>query len=194
LTPDYQRALLPEMARLHHFDHLGTARFVTFSCYHRHPFLTSETAIRIFLEHLDRMRQTYHISIYGYVVVPEHVHIVLRPPDNVRLGQTIGWLKGASSCEIRLAKTRVAVSSARDTMARRPLQVIRDRQEKDVFWQRRCYDHNCRTPESVVEKINYCHLNPVKRGLVNDPGEWRWSSYNWYCGVRQVPLAMDVVE
>jgi putative transposase len=182
------------MTRLRHFDHLGTARFVTFSCYHRYPFLTSETAIRIFLKHFNRMRQRYHIKIYGYVVMPEHVHLVLQPPDDVRLGQTIGRLKGVSSREIRLAEARVAVSSAQDIRHQGPIQVVRDREERDAFWQRRCYDHNCRTPESVVEKINYCHLNPVKHGLVNDPAEWCWSSYNWYCGVRNVPLEMDVVE
>jgi putative transposase len=44
------------------------------------------------------------------------------------------------------------------------------------FWQKRCYDHNCRTNETVLENIKYCHKNPVTRGLVKDPGDWQWSA------------------
>gem|GEM_PF-6924353 len=55
----------------------------------------------------------------------------------------------------------------------------------------RCYDHNCRSSDKVTEKINYCHNNPVTRGLGSEPGQWRWSSYNWYMGQSDVPLEMD---
>jgi hypothetical protein len=63
-----------------------------------------------------------------------------------------------------------------------------------VFWQKRCYDHNCRSSDVVKEKIIYCHNNPVKKGMVREPGEYRWSSYNWYQGKSDVPLAMDDYE
>ena len=63
-----------------------------------------------------------------------------------------------------------------------------------AFWQAQCYDHNCRTFETVKEKIMYCHKNPVARGLVTDPGDWIWSSYNWYEGQVDVPLAMDEID
>jgi putative transposase len=63
-----------------------------------------------------------------------------------------------------------------------------------AVWQRRCYDHNCRTPEIVVEKLKYCHDNPVKRGLVNHPEDWPWSSYNWYQGRRDGIFEIDGYE
>jgi hypothetical protein len=47
---------------------------------------------------------------------------------------------------------------------------------------------------SVREKINYCHYNPVVRGLVKSPGDWIWSNYNWYQGNRNVPIKMDGIE
>jgi hypothetical protein len=71
------------------------------------------------------------------------------------------------------------------------LEVKRDGEVRVAFWQIRCYDHDCRTSEIVREKIEYCHKNPVVRGLVNDPAEWQWSSYNWYAGFRNVPISMD---
>ncbi len=63
-----------------------------------------------------------------------------------------------------------------------------------VSGNRRGYDHNCRARDTVLEKINYCHNNPVKRGLVSEPGEWRWSSYNWYAGVTDGPIEMDGID
>ena len=50
------------------------------------------------------------------------------------------------------------------------------------------------SPEIVLEKINYCHNNPVKRGLAREPGDWRWSSYHWYIGKRDVPIEIDEFE
>ena len=65
---------------------------------------------------------------------------------------------------------------------------------KPQLWQRRCYDRNCRTPESTREKIEYCHANPVRKGLVSHPWQWQWSSYNWYEGRNDVPIQMDAIE
>jgi len=72
--------------------------------------------------------------------------------------------------------------------------VVKNGIERWAFWQPRCYDHNCRSREKVLEKINYCHNNPIKRGLAAEPGLWRWSSYNWYVGVEDVPLQMDSID
>jgi putative transposase len=66
--------------------------------------------------------------------------------------------------------------------------------ERFAFWQRRFYDHNCRTEKSVIEKINYCHNNPVRSGLTETPAEWRWSSYRWYNELKGVEIAIDGVE
>jgi len=48
------------------------------------------------------------------------------------------------------------------------------------FWQARFYDFNVWTTKKRVEKLRYMHRNPVKRGLVGSPEEWRWSSYRFY--------------
>ncbi|MFZ3201788.1 MAG: hypothetical protein WA175_11640, partial [Candidatus Acidiferrales bacterium] len=48
------------------------------------------------------------------------------------------------------------------------------------FWQRRFYDFNVWSPRKKNEKLNYMHFNPVKRGLVDHPREWLWTSYHFY--------------
>jgi len=48
------------------------------------------------------------------------------------------------------------------------------------FWQTRFYDFNVFTEKKRIEKLRYMHRNPVKRGLVGSPEQWRWSSFRDY--------------
>lgn len=173
------------MTDLQHFDHLNTARFVTFSCYHRFRLLTSTNIIQVFVDELTAVRERCGFKLYGYVVMPEHVHLVLWLPDTMKLGSVIGEVKSLSARRM-LPLLRSAPGIRTDRLI-----ATRAGESRLVFWQIRCYDHNCRTPDTVREKIEYGHKNPVTRGLVKEPGEWRWSSYNWYAGRSDGPIAMD---
>ena len=153
------------MPRLRHYDHLGSARFVTFSCYHRFRLLRHPATIRIFLSGLRKMQEG-GTSILGYVIMPEHVHLVVLPPDGLRLGIEIGRLKSLTARA--MLPQLIAVYGQRTDK----LYVTRNGQRRRVIWQSRCYDHNCRTSETTREKINYCHSNPVTRGLVKSPADW----------------------
>ena len=57
------------------------------------------------------------------------------------------------------------------------------RRERGELWQERFFDHALRTVRDYHEKIEYIHLNPVKRGLVKRPEDWKWSSMAEYAGV-----------
>jgi len=176
------------MPRLRHLDNLNTARFVTFSCYHRYRLLTDTDVIQLFLNELDNIRKKFDLRLFGYVIMPEHVHLVIHPRDGLGLGRIIGELKSLS------ARSMLPLLQGNHTRLTDRLRVTRGGEERLAFWQLRCYDHNCRTPETVKEKIGDCHKNPVVRGLVADPGDWVWSSYNWYEGSVNVPLAMDELD
>jgi len=176
------------MTKLRHYDDLGTARFVTFCCYHRFQLLNDADARYSLTRQLERIRSEYSVKLYGYVIMPEHVHLVVHPPDGVTLGPILGQLKAYTSREV-LSRLRVRNSPV---LAR--LRMVRSGKEHYTFWQRRCYDHNCRSLATVKEKIGYCHKNPIVRGLVKRPGDWKWSSYNYYHGGQGVPLSMDEIE
>ena len=77
------------MPRLRHFDNLNTARFITFSCYHRYRLLTDSSLIGTFVNELDRIRTRWCLKLFGYVIMPEHVHLVLLPPDGVAMGRVM---------------------------------------------------------------------------------------------------------
>ncbi len=147
-------------------------RFTTFSCYRRLPFLRDDRACIQFLQVLSELRQTNSFKLYGYVLMPEHVHLVLHPQEGEKAGLLIGQLKGVTS--------------------RRFFQ-LHHGNDKHVFWNKRCYDNSCRTTEDVKQKIEYCHNNPVKRGLITQPNEWKWSSFNWYNGKRNELIEMDEI-
>ena len=69
---------------------------------------------------------------------------------------------------------------------------VKDARGKARFWQPGGgYDRNINTSEEYEEKLNYVHNNPVERGLVQSPTEWRWSSARWYCGIRNDELVID---
>ncbi len=85
------------MVKLRHYDYLGTVRFITFSCCHRLPLLNSSETIVPFLDPLEANRQKYVFHIYGYVVMPEQVHLVLYPLRKVAIGPVIGEIKKQSS-------------------------------------------------------------------------------------------------
>ncbi len=164
------------MTKLRHYDNLGTARFVTFSCYRKRPFFKDDFVFMMFLQNLKNAKEKYEFNLYGYVVMPDHVHLVLHPQQPIKLGYVIREIKS---------------KTARQYFKENPNS---NNSGKNVFWQLRCYDHNCRSLKSVLEKINYCHNNPVVRGLVKKPGDWRYSSYNWTNGIKDVPIEMDKIE
>lgn len=124
---------------LHRFQETGHSHFVTFSCYRRRLLLSPEAAKRTFEGALERVRRSFHLRIYAYVIMPEHVHLLMSEPDGGLLADVIKSLKQGVS--------RRLVGDA------------------DHFWQKRYYDFNIRNYRQFVEKRRYIHRNPVKRGL-----------------------------
>jgi len=62
-----------------------------------------------------------------------------------------------------------------------------------AFWQRRFYDFNVWSAKKVNEKLEYMHLNPVKRKLVSHPKDWRWSSWSYYAKGESGLLRIDAL-
>ena len=137
---------------LKRYQQEGDDHFITFSCYNRRPYLNTPTSKDIFLDSLERTRHHYQFEVLGYVVMPEHVHLLVsEPPDNP-LSKALQALK-------------ISVSRR---LSERP------------FWQTRYYDFNVITHNKQVEKLKYMHRNPVARSLVPHPKDWLWSSYRHY--------------
>lgn len=132
----------------------GHLHFITFSCYRRQPLLALPSVRDQFLKVLEEVRCRYRFVVVGYVVMPEHVHLLINEPE-----------LGTPSVAMQVLKQRSSRSIAHS---------------EPRFWQLRFYDFNVWSTPKHVEKLKYMHRNPVTRGLVSLPEGWRWSSYRWY--------------
>ena len=153
------------------FDIEGHAFFVTFSCYHRVPLLERDRCKGIVLGHLEVLSRRHRVGVVAYVVMSDHVHILLRPEGAGKLSAFLQQWKRLTSFAIsNFLKLK---SNPEET----PFGVrVRDRNGDIHVWQKRYYPFNIFTPEKALEKIEYMHNNPVKAGLVDDPCAWPWSS------------------
>lgn len=171
--------------KLKHYDHDGRARFVTFCTHRRLPILSNHLFRDIVVTRLHETCRVYRLILLGYVVMPDHVHLVVVPPETVELGPVVGELKRITARDIH----KLLRNSHSDLGGE--LLIWRDGREKMAVWQRRCFDHNCRTEEAVWEKVNYCHSNPVRSGLVRQATDWKWSSYGYYASAENMLLEID---
>ena len=152
------------------FHQSGQSHFVTFCCYHRRRLLDTDESCRIFESALERVRRSYRLYVYGYVVMPEHVHLLLSEP-NCPTQAKIGLEWATRPQQYTLAD---ALKSLKQGVSRRLLG------NAEHFWQKRYYDFNIRNYPQFVEKLRYIHRNPVKRGLCERPEDWEWSSFQHY--------------
>ena len=149
---------------LHRFYGANDLHFLTFSCFRRQPFLDSAYRRDLFLQSLERILRRYRLVVLGYVVMPEHVHLLLSEPQRANLSTVVQALK------LSVCRQLQSPSSAQHRLWPEPAR----------FWQARFYDFNIWTERKRVEKLRYIHRNPVNRGLVFSPEQWRWSSFRWY--------------
>jgi putative transposase len=140
---------------LKRFQQSHQLHFVTFSCYRRRANFVNDGCYSYFECALERTRRSYGMCVYAYVVMPEHVHLLVSEPERETLARAMQSLK----------------QSVARTLALRA---------KDPFWQARYYDFNVWSEKKFVEKVRYIHRNPVTRGLVKKPEDWPWSSFRHY--------------
>jgi len=130
-------------ARLKRYQQTKDVHFLTFSCHGRLPYLATSAACDLFEHTLEQIRGRYVFYVFGYVVMPEHVHLMVSEP-----------VRGVLDRAIQVLKTSVSKQSIQ-----RP------------FWLPRYYDFNVHSEEKRIEKLRYMHRNPVTRGLVARPEE-----------------------
>jgi putative transposase len=181
--------------RLKRFDEPGHAHFWTISCYQRLAFFWHDAMKQIVIDGLRHMRSKYNVCLIAYVVMPEHVHVVLYPHD--KGGDKPTPISRLLHCFKKHVGERG--KEALRTLWRKhgklwsPL--LNDWAHglygKQSLWTTRGYDFNITREATLHVKIDYCHKNPITRGLVATADQWRWSSFRFYeMGDRSV-LAMD---
>ena len=148
------------------------SHFLTFSCFQRRPFLRSGRACEWFLENLHKAREKSPFDLWGYVLMPEHVHLLVFPAEGVKISSILYAMKQPVSIRALAYVRRNAPEFLRRMEDIQPNGKVTRR-----FWQRGGgYDRNMRSVRDVHEKLKYLHANPVRRGLVECAEDYPWSS------------------
>ena len=127
---------------------------MTCSCYRRLPLLRSARAKNILVRILGEVGDRYGFALVGYVVMPEHVHLLISEPAKGTPSTVLQVLKQRVSRQLRGKKRRRAGA------AQLSLSFGEGEKELRHFWQRRFHDFNVWSNKKKVEKVEYMHMNP----------------------------------
>jgi putative transposase len=137
------------------FDHHGFPSLVTTNIESRHPLFASTQAALLLLRVLDEVRHEIRIQLIAFVIMPDHLHLVLAIPPKVRLERVMRLIKGRFSNRFN-----------------------RMRQTRGRIWQERYHERALRNERQLLAAIEYVHGNPVKAGLAGEAESYSWSSAN----------------
>jgi len=162
----------------------GDLHFITFCCYQRRALLGTVQARNLAVQILGEVRAKYGFALVGYVIMPEHVHLLIGESESVAPAKVVQVFKQRLSRRMREKESEEAPRS--------PSRLNEEDAELRRFWQRRYYDFNVYSRAKLKEKLEYMHANSVKERLVKDLQDWPWSSWSYY-ETGQGVLKMDAV-
>ena len=132
------------------------------------PFTPHERDIVV--ASLSGLRKRLPFALCGYCLMPDHVHAIVFPHEESTISEVMRRFKLAVYQKLKAVGSRV-----------------------EPFWQSRFYDHAVRTRGEFDDTLQYIHMNPVRRGLVENPLAWRWSSAPWLTD-RTGPVGLDQIR
>jgi putative transposase len=165
----------------------GHLHFITFSCYRRLPLLKTARSRDTFVRELRKVRDETGFHLIGYVVMPEHVHLLISEPQRGTPSHALQKLKLRVSQKMRKRRKIAGGEQLRLPFEAEP-------KTPRSFWQARFYDFNVYTSRKRTEKLNYMHANPVTRRLVEHPQDWPWSSWSFYTKGQSGLIPIDAAE
>ena len=158
--------------KLKRFNIPNHARELTFSCYRRYPYFNDPIACEIFLNLLNIIRAKYHFELWSYVVMPNHVHLLIWPKQEGNIvPKVLHYIKGKTAREYK-----------NHLLLHRP-EIFDDYciEKRGIwkfqFWQPGGgYDRNLWSAKAIHSAIEYIEHNPVRARLVSQSDQYRWSS------------------
>jgi putative transposase len=135
----------------------------------------ADAEYQIIAETIIKERRRFAFLLCGYVLMPDHWHALLFPQFPVTISDVIQNVKRMTSRRINHQRSR-----------------------RGTLWQHQFWDRFVRHTKEFAERLQYMHLNPVRKGLVEKPEQWRWSSYNNFsldkAVVAACPIQIDYVH
>ncbi len=173
--------------KVKHYDVPGDAHFLTLSCYRRYRLLSKDRSRLWFIDALENARSKHGFHLWAWVIMPEHVHLLLWTPDaDMKTDKILASIKKPVSYKA----TRYLKQYAPSFLEK--LTVVNANRTYHRFWQPGAgWDQNLYNPPAVHNTIAYIHNNPVRRSLVKEPTDWFWSSARVWAGMEHSHIQGD---
>jgi len=143
------------MGRLTHRAAPGCAYFVTTKTWQNHAVFQVRENAEILIRCMQEYRDRGAYRLHEFVVMPNHLHLLLTPGDETSLEKAVQLIKGGSS-----------------------FQIHQQRGTKMQIWASGFHEATIRDPEDFEARRRYIHMNPVEAGLALRPEDWPWTSAN----------------
>ena len=180
------------MRRQHHFYGDNHLHYLTASVYRRARIFDSDRFKLRFTQTFSDLRAELGFRIVGYVLMPEHCHLLIWPSELANPSQIMQKLsERTANFILRNLRQNLSFPWWQGMLTRFELPPTVHHHAHYRVWQRGGYDMNIWSEKKRLEKLAYMHANPVKRGLVAQPGDWPWSSWRFYYLEDSSILAMD---
>ena len=172
-----------------HYTIEGHIHYLTFSCYKKLWLFKSPILYSSFLQNLATAKQRLLFDLYGYVIMPNHAHLLIYPDQDISISAILTAIKRPFSFHaLNYLQNRWPEVCEK-------LHVRRGAREVRRFWQAGPgYDRNIHKDESFANTLKYMHFNPVRKGLVESPADWKWSSARFYETRETDPIEVDWPE
>ncbi|HEX9750149.1 MAG TPA: transposase [candidate division Zixibacteria bacterium] len=167
----------------------GHAHLLTFSCFHKHQFLTDDKVRRHLADSIDLTRRLENFTLWAYVLMPDHVHLLVHPGSDVySIPRILNRIKSPVAHHFVHEWKETAQQRLRLMLARQGKRVVHR------LWQAGGgHDRNLTDWDAIANAMDYIEWNPVRLGLVAEPTDWTWSSARSRAGHSDVPLVIDIV-
>ncbi len=169
--------------------------FVTATVHNWQPVLLSPEIRSIFVEELGRTARRWDVNIIGYVIMPEHFHLLLQSRQAENIMKFIRGMRRSISGKVRkiieFENNNFEVFCIENGI---DLSAFYSKTAgKSIFrlWKERPRVYPISKEDDVIKKLDYIHNNPVRRGLVSSPDEWGYSSFQYYADEDTISSPID---
>lgn len=140
----------------------------------------------IITEGLRFLIQKRNISIYAYVIMPDHIHFIAQGKN---LSKHVSSFKSFTARQIiNTLKTENRITELKALMRAK---LVHKTDREYQLWTEGFHPKQIFSDEIMIQKINYIHYNPVKAGLVSEESDWKYSSADYYVnGNCELPLTL----
>jgi putative transposase len=154
------------------------------------PVFIESRYIDPLMDSLSFCRRSKGLQLFAFVVMPNHMHLIAAADDLHALMRDFKRFTSRTIHERLLADGRHTVLAWLEQAAQR----ARRQRGEFSFWEDGFHPQAICTAAVFEQKLRYLHENPLRKGLVSAPDDWRYSSASWYAGRREDCLELDVLE